>query len=374
MERPQPRPRSKSAFSFKSDKSASSRHEKHHKDHFRESAEEKRRGHLTATTKANPNAAMNEDQPIAAALEKPTLQSLRSFQHTDVNGNPIAEPDLSNPTRPRWERPLDTIRSFEAAIDNEYRRRTSVTRTESSPDATNGYTSRRSSYYGGQDQNQRYSQVGGYYGSRAAAAARDNYADNSYGQPMGPPRSRYSQRIHSEPMINRHGNGQGVYPTHGYQQSRDTVNTGGSNGSQSEPWTYSTDPSSENSSIERSTPVTKPDPGEQYGFTGFGGAPQFQGPILKEYEDNNEASDRQQNGAGPSSNGGYFPQRQNGADMPPPVPVKLHSSKNSNVIKLSGDYPQPLGQSSGNAPTRPIMRSNTGEKKKSWLKRRFSKD
>lgn len=27
-----------------------------------------------------------------------------------------ADPDLSNPTRPRLERPLDTIRSFEAAI------------------------------------------------------------------------------------------------------------------------------------------------------------------------------------------------------------------------------------------------------------------
>jgi hypothetical protein len=26
---------------------------------------------------------------VAAALEKPTLQSLRSFQHNDKNGNPI---------------------------------------------------------------------------------------------------------------------------------------------------------------------------------------------------------------------------------------------------------------------------------------------
>jgi hypothetical protein len=68
MERPQPRPRSKSAFSFKSDKSASSRHEKHLKDYLRESAEEKRRGHFTATTKANPNAAMNEDQPSVSLL------------------------------------------------------------------------------------------------------------------------------------------------------------------------------------------------------------------------------------------------------------------------------------------------------------------
>jgi len=33
-----------------------------------------------------------------------------------------AEPDRSNPTRSRWERPLDTIRSFEAAIDGNYKR------------------------------------------------------------------------------------------------------------------------------------------------------------------------------------------------------------------------------------------------------------
>ena len=36
-----------------------------------------------------------------------------------------ADPDLSNPTRPRMERPLDTIRSFEAAIDGSYNRRAS---------------------------------------------------------------------------------------------------------------------------------------------------------------------------------------------------------------------------------------------------------
>ena len=34
----------------------------------------------------------------------------------------IADPDRSNPTRSRWERPLDTIRSFEAAIDGNYRK------------------------------------------------------------------------------------------------------------------------------------------------------------------------------------------------------------------------------------------------------------
>lgn len=34
-----------------------------------------------------------------------------------------ADPDRSNPTRSRWERPLDTIRSFEAAIDGNYSRK-----------------------------------------------------------------------------------------------------------------------------------------------------------------------------------------------------------------------------------------------------------
>ena len=60
----QQRPRSKSTFSFKSDKSHASAGK--HDKHPRESQEEKRRTHLTATTKANPNAAMNEAQPSTA--------------------------------------------------------------------------------------------------------------------------------------------------------------------------------------------------------------------------------------------------------------------------------------------------------------------
>jgi hypothetical protein len=35
----------------------------------------------------------------------------------------IADPDRSNPTRPRLERPLETIRSFEAAIEGNYNKR-----------------------------------------------------------------------------------------------------------------------------------------------------------------------------------------------------------------------------------------------------------
>lgn len=93
---------------------------------------------------------------IASMGGDSVLGSLRDVQHKDAYGNPIgtsslwtlnhmranrpparatvadlaaADPDLSNPTRNRWERPLDTIRSFEAAIDDGYTRRASMIRS-----------------------------------------------------------------------------------------------------------------------------------------------------------------------------------------------------------------------------------------------------
>jgi hypothetical protein len=127
---------------------------------------------------------------VAAALEKSTMGSLRGGTYCDVYGNPIsthgsfvrnrnvdanrcptADPDLSNPTRRRTERPLETIRSFEAAIDGEYNRKRresvmfrpgpsphasvystaqtlTVTAETSGPDSYD-YSSRRSSSYWG---------------------------------------------------------------------------------------------------------------------------------------------------------------------------------------------------------------------------------
>jgi hypothetical protein len=82
--------------------------------------------------------------PTIAAVAsgvKSSLLPIRAIQHRDNQGNPIgtsvlfhpssnadvstwtADPDRSNPTRSRWERPLDTIRSFEAAIDGNYSRK-----------------------------------------------------------------------------------------------------------------------------------------------------------------------------------------------------------------------------------------------------------
>lgn len=83
---------------------------------------------------------------------KSSLAPIRAIKHLDNNGNPIgvhsystpgpkletdceslsADPDRSNPTRSRWERPLDTIRSFEAAIDGNYSRK-SYMRTGETP-------------------------------------------------------------------------------------------------------------------------------------------------------------------------------------------------------------------------------------------------
>lgn len=84
---------------------------------------------------------MQEAEPSAVATgQAVSLSPIRAIQHLDANGNPIADPDRSNPTRSRWERPLDTIRSFEAAIDGNYTRK-SYMRNESA-DAGSSYNRR----------------------------------------------------------------------------------------------------------------------------------------------------------------------------------------------------------------------------------------
>lgn len=314
---------------------------------------------------------------MAAALEKPTLQSLRSFQHSDVNGNLIgkcfsifqhtrrpltrpAEPDFSNPTRSRWERPLDTIRSFEAAIDGEYRRRASAMRSDQTDVMSNyGGASRRSSYYGGGPDAQRYSS-NGQYGRQQGP--RDSY-DNGYGQggPVGgPPRVRYGNRMQSDPAWGSQGgrmsNGQNVYgntPPNGYQQSRDTVHTNGSNGSHSD-GPYNTDPNSDNSSIERSMPVRSQ--GDQYGTNGYGGPREEYGGQQGNYFPNQQ---QQQ------------PQQQQFGGPPPPPQHAAQAAQPRVPIKLGG------GSGSAEPAGRPdVLRKESAggdEKRKSWFKKRFSK-
>ncbi|TAQ89684.1 hypothetical protein B7494_g1968 [Chlorociboria aeruginascens] len=125
----QQRVRAQTSFSYKSNHSHKS--SDGGKIDLHETHEEK--AQRIIKTKADPSMAINEAEPaMVAAQEKSQLAPIRAIQHRDSQGNPIADPDRSNPTRSRWERPLDTIRSFEAAI-------------EGSEVTTNN---RRSSYFG----------------------------------------------------------------------------------------------------------------------------------------------------------------------------------------------------------------------------------
>ncbi|KAL4744622.1 hypothetical protein BDW72DRAFT_79392 [Aspergillus terricola var. indicus] len=64
-------------------------------------------------TKTSQTSLSGKSDELAPG-EAPT--SLSGMQHLDRHGKVITDPDRSNPTRPRLERPLDTIRGFEAAI------------------------------------------------------------------------------------------------------------------------------------------------------------------------------------------------------------------------------------------------------------------
>ena len=213
-----------------------------------------------------------------------------------------------------------------------------------------GYTSRRSSYYGGGPDHNRYSQHGNYSHNRQSG--RDTYDSYGGGGPVGgPQRARYNSRMQSDLGYNR-GTPNHVYPQNGHQQSRDTVNTNGSNGSHSD-GLHSNEPGSENSSIERGIPVRPPqhDMGDQYGYSGF-----HRGPIMEEHG-------REQ---GLPQQGGHLPPPQQSNGVPPPPPK--HATPSA-PIKLGNSGPPVAG---ANRP--PVAVKKAEEKRKSWFKRRFSKE
>lgn len=201
----------------------------------------------------------------------------------------------------------------------------------------------QNSYYG---RSQSYRPESQYNDGRHQGMARpDSYyngGDNAAGPSNGyhPNRARYP-RTASEPQFNN-GHGGGVYPVPGNQQSYETVTTASGSGSSADPAGYSTDPSSENSSVDRIAPV------ETYGFNGFGNTPQYAPP-------GNGISERQGPTGAQRQGNGYQHQG-------PPPPNK--------------DYPRQaikLGETSGNAApvSEPITDKN--EKRKSWFGRKFGK-
>ena len=233
---------------------------------------------------------------------------------------------------------------------------------------------------------------GGYYGNRMSyhrperpekSERPESYVENGgnqqghYNQYYQQNRRQFGPRNHSDPMLyGNNAHAHQVYPSHNNQQSYDTV-TSGTRSHDTDQWGNSTDPSSENSSIDRIQQVPKPDLAEQYGFSGFGGAPQFQGPILEEFDNGSPAYGQPGYGQG-NPNGGR-PYQGNGVappppvhgasprEIPPPVPIKLGPSAGGTAYNKGPVY------SNGNARPSQLDRSDTGEKRKGWLKRRFSR-
>jgi len=169
-----------------------------------------------------------------------------------------------------------------------------------------------------------------------------------------PNRARYP-RTASEPQFN---NGQGgVYPMPGNQQSYETVTTASGSGSSGDPAGYSTDPSSENSSVDRVTSLPPKEPGESYGFNGFGNNLQIPPPgsNLQEQYVANSSNGAQRQGNGYPSKG------------PPPVPRKeVPVARVPIKLNASSGNIGPGGQNQAQRPA-------AGEKRKSWFGKRFSK-
>ncbi|ATY61748.1 hypothetical protein A9K55_007932 [Cordyceps militaris] len=299
---------SKKSPSHKSQKSSSSQKE------YETSAEkETHRLH----SKADPLVAMYEAEPsmVAAMVPDTNTAPLRSFQHKDLQGNPISDPDRSNPTRSRWERPLDTIRSFEAAINGGYQRRSSVQRY----DATNW--NRRTSVVTAQQP--RFPQDS-YYGNSRPVSYRDPQTapgtrrNSGFfdGQGFRPPRRDYEQN---------------VYPLPNKDRSYETVTSAAGSG-HTDPAGYQTDPtSSDNSSIRRASPTKRQEPINDYGI-GF---------------------THQQSNLGFTQ-----PLQQQQVHPLPPPPVAGHELA-----------PPPVPRKGSL-----LKRQPTQEKRKSWLSRRFSKN
>lgn len=175
---------------------------------------------------------------------------------------------------------------------------------------------------------------------------------------------RFAPRVNSDPVL--YGdNSQNTPPPHGYQQSYDTGGSTSANESHgTDQWGNSTDPSSENSSIDRVQQALKPDLGELYGFNGFGGAPQFQGPILEEHGQGSHTYGQPGYSQPQMRLGGNYMYQGNGISSAPPPPPHVPPKETRSQVPIK------LGDSSvkGNVPSEAIV-----EKRKGWLKRRFSK-
>lgn len=309
-------------------------------------------------SKADPTLAISEAEPSAvAAMTQSSLAPLRSIQHKDSWGNPIVEPDKSNPTRSRWERPLDTIRSFEAAVDGGYVRK-SIIRTDSEANwnRRNSYHPsapphfRPNSYYNSRphsngpaaafnDPRGGQTARSSYYGDQGY----DNQGHAGYAYDYGQRKPQRASRMYTDPQYQQYGRDPHNYHLNHKDRSYETVTSAAASGS-SDQAGYQTDPtSSDNSSIERRSPAKRAEPVNDYGI-GFAQSQSYSNANFTQ---------------GLGQNLGNHPL--------PPAPAGNAQQAVPRKAAPSLLKRQSTQQSQQERPAGP-------EKRKSWFSRRFSKN
>ncbi|CAZ84550.1 unnamed protein product [Tuber melanosporum] len=325
------------------------------------------------TASVDPTRAITEEEPFQVNQSKQT-SNLRATQFKDQYGNPIAEPDLSNPTRNRWERPLDTIRAFEDAIYKEHRRAPSYGDRRSGPSSETGNaadnqqqnhydfhtrsntsTPRNPHYdvYSGRSATPRSGMDGygepeaGYgrmnarspiYNGRMSPRNHGHHQGYGYPQgPAGPPRPGHDRRQHYDPYAHGHrpNIAEGIgHPAHRNAPSPESY--------QSKPASNSSGPESDISHGSAGGPPAQPQPVDSYGFaSGQGsGQPELFATSTQLYEPLSPG----ENWNAPKPNA-------------PPTPPAEADQK-------AVPSPPPAQQPESNA---------VAEKRKSWFKRKMGK-
>jgi len=328
------RPRAASALSHSSNKSRRSISSSNKLD-LTENHKDKKR----LNTKSDPSKALNEATPAAVALEESNLEDLRTVRHKDNEGNVITDPDRSNPTRYRLERPLDTIRAFNAAAEGTSSRRSSFHQRQSPQYAYENSHSRRNSYYSNPASPQRPRPgYGGYYRNSSYGLGPQSSVEEVPGAAQMYGRNTRQQ---SNPY---HGpTGDSPMSAQSQQYSYDNMTSGSDENGKS------TNPSSQNSSFDQ-LHLRKPE------------EPVYDNPYVNELNFSPISPQKPYLPyAAPSDNHG----QDNFQGPPPPAPAREYVPNNPRQpIKLNGS-------ASGPPPSEADL--NKAEKKPSWIKRRFSR-
>ncbi|KAJ6262702.1 Beclin-1 [Drechslerella dactyloides] len=175
----------------------------------------------------DPSRAITEEEPWAIAQQ--AGKGISQMRHKDQYGNDIVDPDRSNPTRHRMERPLETIRSFERAIYNDFDR-------EFYPPRRSNRNGAGSTY---EQPNSQRASMAYQYGDQSAR--QSTYNENFDGG------SSYSQRQYPPQQHRNSGYENGSSSRHRADIPSDahsgTYSNGGGSGWSGDP--YSTNPSSD---------------------------------------------------------------------------------------------------------------------------------